>query len=181
MKRITLTAVIIILTLITLQAQNISDIQEIRELYKQAKKDIAQSENKQGNSKLYCNRLIENVNNASWSAVGTYHYDIHYWYNDNPLNRIKIGAPPHYCLQMVTINAKVSAREFYLEYLYSGEHICFAFYKSKTEEVRLYFKDGKLIKQVGKFDKYTTDAEEIVKHSVTCMNTFLATFGIRYN
>ncbi len=177
MKKITFTIIVILFTF-SIEAQNDTEIQKIKKYYSEVKADIAFSEKNKSKSKLYCNRLVENVNNMSWSAVGKYHYDIRYWFFKDPSKILQVGADPHNALNMVILNGQLSNRKFYIEYLYCGQDICFALYKSQNNEVRLYFKDKKLIKQIGEFDKYTTDADEIVKHSAKCMKTFLACFGI---
>ncbi len=180
MKRITFTFLMILAITMAKTQQN-ADIQDIRKLYYKTKSDIAYSKKNKFEGKMYCNRLIKNENKRSWRAVGTYHYDIRYWYWDNPLAMLDEGADPINALDMVIVDGEVSARKFYSEYLYSGGNLCFAYYKRDELEVRLYFKDKKLIKQIGKFDNYSSSVDEIKKDAHHYMKTFLASFDIKYN
>ncbi len=179
MKKISILLMMICFSAANIRAQQSADIQKIRKLYYETKSDIEYSKKNKFEGKLYCNRLIKNENNRSWRAVGNYHYDIRYWYHENPLALLDEGANPHNALKMVIIDGELSARKFYSEYLYYGLNLCFAFYKRDSLEVRLYFKDKKLIKQVGKFDDYSSSVDEIVDDAENCMKTFLASFGIR--
>lgn len=167
-----------------LNAQSKHDIQHIRKVYQQAKEQIAFSIKNKFEGNLYCNTLEENVNNSSWRAVGTYNKKSQFWYNKDPSFSESLGENPKACLQMVTEKAKISDRMYYKEYLFENGQLVFIYIKYpsenliKSEELRLYFKNEKLIKQLGKPNIYSGDIESLMVEAKLKMKLFLATFGL---
>ncbi len=156
MKKISILTAVISLLFANLQAQQQSDILNIRKWYNETKKDIAFAQKNQGEGTLYCDVIEKNVHNASWRAVGQYHIKKQMWYND----QMDFLDNPREGLNMVIINVTRSVREEYSEYLYHKGKLVFMYYKDALNEMRFYFKNGKLIK---KLEKLGNDEEALTE------------------
>ncbi len=160
------------------QSQDKSDIQHIRQVYKNIKADIAFSKENKFEGKLYCNILEENINNKPWQDIGISHSKIQFWYSGQPWLKNMPGDNPKEDLSMVIENSTIEKKKIYAEYLYENAELIFAFYKSKTEEVRFYYKNGKLIKQLGQFDEGNPVFDLTIINAKKYQNIFLAFLGI---
>ncbi len=175
MKKISILLVLISFTFINLKAQQ--DIQQIRKWYYGTKEEISNS--KKGDEYgLYCDILSRNAHGASWRVVGNYSVKTQFWYNENPYFMQSVDEDPRACLDMVIENMESGPNNYYSEYLYHDGQLVFAFYKKNDEEIRFYFKNNKLIKQVGEPKNFTIDYETIMYQSEEYMKTFLAISGV---
>ncbi len=162
-------------------AQNKYDIQHIRDVYYSVKEDIAFSKEHKFEGRLYCDIAEKNAHGKSWRATGVFHSKTEYWYNDDPSIINGVGENPRTCLDMVIENMEIAARQLYIEYLFEKGQLIFVFYKTDDVEVRLYFKDNRLIKQLGKFENDVPTTKEIMGYAETCMQQFLYSFGVKNN
>ncbi len=179
MKKLSILTVIIGILCVNLQAQQKSDVQKIKDWYYKVKEAIKYSKEHKLEGKLYCDITSKNVNGASWSAIGEYSSKIQTWYNDDPDYAKDIEENPRECLVMVIENTeKESTRKYYAEYLFMDGQLAFVFYKRNDVTLRLYVKNNKVIKQIGKLDKDYDVTEYILQNGEVYMQSFLASFGI---
>ncbi len=174
MKRINILSILILLISVNVQAQSDINIQTIRKRYYEVKKEIKYSEKNKEEGSLYCDILERNVNGASWQAVGTFHLKQKFWYksqDDFPDN-------PNSGLEMVIVNCERAAAKFYSEYLFHEGKLIFVFYKNENEELRYYFKNNKLIKQLGEYKEnmYMLSADEALKNSKIYIKQYMSVF-----
>ncbi len=162
-------------------AQNNSDIKHIKNVYYEVKKSIDFSIKHKYEGKLYCNVTQDNVNRRAWSDVGVYYSKIEYWYGSNPY--MVDDEDVTSCLDMVIAKNQVAAVKYYVEYLFEKGQLIFVYYKMGDEEVRLYYKNKKLIKKIGDFkDKYYSYSEEEIQNKAKrYMYTFLFNFNLEKN
>ncbi len=79
---------------------------------------------------------------------------------------------------MVIEKATISKQKIYSEYLYEKGELIFAFYKGKAQELRFYYKNGKLIKQLGKSQQSNSALELINDNAKKYQNILLAFSGL---
>ncbi len=169
---------IILLMLVSFSTQSQSHIQQIRKWYQEVKKEISFSQKYKFEGSLYCDITEKNINRASWRAVGTYYSKVQFWYNDDPSLMQDAGENPRACLEMVIENTESSVNKYYIEYLYHNGELVFVFYKVNAEEMRFYYQNHKLIKQLGKIENYPPTAKEMIEKSEQYMKSFFANLGV---
>ncbi len=174
MKKIKLIVIFLLLSLVAvnIHAQQKADIQQIRKWYNETKKAIAFAQKHQREGALYCDVIEKNVHNASWRAIGWYNVKKQMWYND----QIDFLDNPREGLNMVIINVTRDVRKEYSEYLYYEGELVFMYYKDVLNEMRFYFKNGKLIKKIEKLgnDEETLTERDVQHNSEIYMNQYLS-------
>ncbi len=180
MKKISILTVIISFLFLNLQAQQQSDIQNIRKWYQTTKQSISFSKKNKSEGSLYCDIFEKNSNGASWPAVGNFHIKREFWYSNRP----DFLDNPAEGLEMVIVNGERSAVKFYEEFLFHGGQLVFAFYKEGELELRYYFKNKKLIKKLGdeEYDSmYVLSEEGALELGDIYIKQYLSSFGYENN
>ncbi len=174
MKKTIILSVIISFAFTSINAQQNIDIQQIRKFYNATKERIEFSKKNKLEGNLYCDIIEKNVHGASWRAVGNFNIKSQFWYNDQPdfLDNPRTG------LEMVIIDCEYSIVQYYKEYLFHNGQLVFVFYKNDKNELRYYFKDNKLIKQLGEFkeEMYMPTVQEVQNEAEVYMNQYLKDF-----
>ncbi len=178
MKKTSILLIIISLVATSIKAQQNTDIQQIRKWYNTTKEQIEYSKKNKFEGSLYCDVMERNVNGASWRAVGNFYAKTQFWYNDDPSLMEDEGENHRACLEMIIDKTEASADKYYSEYLYHSGQLVFVFYKQNDETIRLYFKNKKLIKQIGEIKEYAPTVEDMQNQGENFMKTFLASFGV---
>ncbi len=181
MKKVSIFLIIISLFATNIKAQQQSDIQQIRNWYNSTKEKIAFSKKNKYESSLYCDIMERNVHGASWRAVGNYHSKTQFWYHEDPNLSDNECENKLDCLKIIIDKTESSVNNYYSEYLYHKGQLVFVFYKKNDEQLRLYFKNKKLIKKLGKIKEFAPTVEDMQKQSENYMITFLASFGLSSN
>lgn len=123
-----------------------NDIKYIQDLYKQVKEGIEFSVKNGYRGSLYCNTLSENVYGKSYPAVGIFRRTLNLWYDGEALSEEMDQISNH--LQMIIERTECASHTYYAEYLFDDGKLIFAYCKGDLE-VRYYFKNNRLIKQIG--------------------------------
>lgn len=176
-------------------AQNIDkQIKNIRIHYKEVSQlingDISEH-NKIYNGNFYCNEIIINKHNDSWSAVGLYNKTIKFWYNDDPYNaEYGQNLKTKGCLDVllkIEIDIK-SVYNWHYEYLFKKGKLVFCYAKynyheQDKQEYRFYYTHEKLIKYLEKIEdpqakrQYVrSDAKSVLEESKKLQDLFLKSF-----
>lgn len=156
------------------------DIQHIRNKYKQVKTNVDLSTNKKKKSNFYC-AVWEN--NVYASLLGK-HSKTQFWYNQPPYISQETGKEPRACLEMVIDKHSIdNGQLYYKEFLFDKGQLIFVYsryakHTKKAEELRLYFKNNKLIKKLGEQGVQVGDKESLINEAEFKMKQFLATFGL---
>ena len=123
-------------------------IEAIRRLSKQVNEQIEESERVEEGTGIYCNELIVNKGDKSWTAVGIYRTVIKFYYTYG--DREKNPYPNR--LLKITVTTRRSDRHEYAEYLFNtAEQLIFHYQKdgeSATSEIRNYFAGETLIRRM---------------------------------
>ncbi len=174
MKKLSIILVLISFVFVNVQAQQQSDIKQIRKWYYATKNEISTSKKDKSDAELYCDITERNAHGASWRAVGNYNSKTQYWYSDDSQ-----FMPDEYerrtCLKMVINNKTSSIHKYYSEYLYHDGQLVFVFYKINDDELRLYFKNNKLIKQIGKITDLHPNVKNLQSIAEDYMKVYLST------
>ncbi len=171
MKRTSILLIIISLAFTSITAQNADDIKKIKKWYYTTKEQIKFSKHNKVESKLYCDIIENNVYNKYWRVVGKFHVKSQFWYNEQLPDQLD---NPRTGLNMVIIDGTHGPITTYTEYLFHDGQLVFVFYKTNGGEIRYYFKDNKLIKQLGKFEEeIIPTAKESQSNAETYMNKYL--------
>ncbi len=144
MKKTIILLIITSIALTSIRAQKDADIKQIRKWYNATKENIKLSKKNRDDAVLYCDILKENVYGASFPVVGTFSLKSEFWYKPYSGDNVRT------CLDMVITKSTRSVVEAYSEYLFHNGHLVFVYYKSNLTELRYYFKNNNLIKQLGK-------------------------------
>lgn len=161
--------------------QDKADIQHIRSKYKQVKMRIDLSTNSKGKDNFYC-AIWEN--NAYASLLGE-HTKTLFWYNDTPDIIEEMGEDPRTCLEMVIDKHRIDdGQVYYKEFLFDNGQLIFIYSKymnqqKKAQELRLYFKNNTLIKQLGEQGVQIGDKESLINEAEFNMKQFLINLGVK--
>lgn len=161
--------------------QSKTDIQYIRNKYKQVKTSIDLSANKKEKSDLYC-AIWEN--NAHASMLGE-HSKTQFWYNHLPDISEDMGEDPRATLEMVIDKYSIdNGQLYYKEFLFDKGQLIFVYSRyaeqtNKAKEIRLYFKNNRLIKQLGEQQAEVNDKEHLINEAEFKMKLFLTNFGVK--
>ncbi len=172
MKKISIIIVLISFVFVNLQAQQQSDIEQIRKWYYATKNEISTSKKDKYDGSLYCDIIKRNVHKAFWEVVGDFSSNTEYWYNKDP-NLMFENDNIRACLEMVIDNTQSGLFKYYSEYLYHDGQLVFAFYKVNDEEMRFYFKNNKLIKQTGEITDLPPSSQNIKANAEAYMKKYL--------
>lgn len=123
-------------------------LNEIRAHYTQVTQKIKTTEAEPGmESPLYCNKLEENVYDASWRAVGTYHRKLEFWYDDMPGMACEEVNGNEAChLQMIRLTEQNGIGGYYAEFLFEDGVLVFCFMEHEGGQRRFYWQDGSLFR-----------------------------------
>lgn len=161
--------------------QDKADIQYIRSKYKQVKMRIDLSTNSKEKDNFYC-AIWEN--NAYTSLLGE-HTKTLFWYNDTPDIIEEMGEDPRTCLEMVIDKHRIdNGQVYYKEFLFDNGQLIFIYSKymnqqKKAQELRLYFKNNTLIKQLGEQGVQIGDKESLINEAEFNMKQFLINLGVK--
>lgn len=143
MKNVILISFYIAFMIVQVASQSDKRIDEIRQIYTETNRLIAQSETEAEGGGVFLTELVINKNNASYPAVGVYNSTIKFYYKfgDNTKD------PYPNRLMKIVVKANHSAMTDDSEYLFDtfGDLI-FVWERSGDETRRMYYESGRLIR-----------------------------------
>lgn len=124
------------------------NLAEIRAHYQKITQKIKATEDEPGmESALYCNKIEENVYDASWRAVGMYHRKLEYWYDDVPGMACEEVNGLEAChLQMIRLTEQNGIGGYYAEFLFEDGVLVFCFMEHEGGQRRFYWEEGSLFR-----------------------------------
>lgn len=166
-----------------LKAQSNKEVQRIDKIYKKVKQEMKLSIDEDAylneDKTLFCNTIEENSNNKTWYNLGVYYFKTQYWYDGIP-GFAEEKENPKECLKIVISDGSQGFSDYHSEYLYDNGKLIFARLTNEEEadentisnELKVYFSNGKPIKKIGKAEHFMSE-EAIINSSKTYMTRFL--------